>query len=293
MNRESQAQATQKKAPATVQRHTAQAADPASVHPVRRQRTNKNRKKMHALQMIMLPVIALILITGLLLIIMPTFRVTEIVVEGNSTYTAEQIIAAAGIEVGDEMATVFFSKSEIIHKIFDAYPVQNAMISCGFSKVTITVTEIQNVMYTEGEGEWYSLDTNLRVLEKNAEQSAFSSFLRVKLPSVAATVKGAPIVFSNSEISYDYIGDLIETLAEYDVLSTVTYVDFSDKFSVSCVLGDRIRLELGGPSEMDRKMRLFFDILNTKGNESFAVIDVSNPSNGGTHQIISEAELYQ
>lgn len=292
MNREPQAQATQKNTAATAQRRVAQAGDPASVHPVRRQRTNKNRKKLHLLRIAMLPVIALILITGLLLIILPSFHVKEIVVEGNTTYTAEEIIAASGIQIGDEMVSVFFDKSDRIHKIFDACPVQNAMITCGFSKVTITVTEIQNVMYTEGDGEWYSLDTELRVLEKNAEQSAFSSFLRVKLPTVAATVVGAPIVFSNPEINYDYIGSFIRTLEEYELLSTVTYVDFSDMRFLSCVIGDRIRLEVGNSSDMERKMTLFSDILKKRGNEGFFVIDVSNPLGEGTYKAISELELY-
>ena len=45
----------------------------------------------------------LIVVLGLLLLILPAFRVKTVTVEGNSFYSDEQIIACAGIGIGEEI----------------------------------------------------------------------------------------------------------------------------------------------------------------------------------------------
>ncbi|MBQ9760026.1 MAG: hypothetical protein IJW16_01625 [Clostridia bacterium] len=291
MNREVKNQAPQKAAPTI--RATDETNDP-SLHPVTRKNLKKTKKRLRILQIVMIVVVGLILITGLMLAIMPLCTVSEIVVEGNVACTAEEIIAASGIKEGDEIFSVFFAKSggELQNQIFLACPnLRTIKISCGFSKVTITVTEMENVMYTSAGSEWYSLNTDLLVLEKNADPSAFSPFLKVKLPAVTSVTVGRKVAFANQNIDYGYIVELLEVFKRHDVMDSVTYVDFSDKLSLSCVFGDRIRLELGTLADTDTKFARFADVLREKGDVGYAVINVSNPSKP-TYQAIESTELY-
>lgn len=267
--------------------------DPA-LHPVTRKNMRKTKKRLHIMQIIMIGVLTLIFVVGLMLAVMPLFEVGEIVVEGNVACTAEEIIAASGINIGDEMFSVFFDKlgETIQQNIFLECPnLRTVQVSCGFSKVTITVVEMETVMYTSTGAVWYSLNTDLRVLERNADPSAFSPFLKVKLPTVARVSVGTEIVFADQNLNYDYIVEFLNVLKENEVLDSVTYIDFSDKFSLSCVFGDQIRLEIGDLSNMETKLSRFADILREKGNEGYAVIDVSN-TDKMTHQIIDFDELY-
>ena len=267
----------------------------AASRPVAHKHVQKNEKKLRVLQLVMCIVVVMILIVGILLLTLPMFRVKTIVVEGNSFYSAEEIIAASGIKEGDEIWSVISGhrSREIDNRIYSTCGyIRSIKISCGLSKVTITVTEVENLMYAEENGGWYAFDTNLHVWEENAEESAFSPFLKVKLPAVLSAQKGQGILFASTEITYGYIGELIDLLDASDVLEHVTYIDFSNKFSVSCVIEDTVRMELGSVSAIERKLECFHAILAEKNSADYAVIDVSDPTKA-TYRKISYEELYQ
>ena len=267
----------------------------AAPRPAAHKHVQKNEKKLRILQLVMTVIVVMILIVGILLLTLPMFRVKTIVVEGNQFYSAEEIIAASGIKEGDEIWSVMSGhrSREIDNRIYSTCGyIRSIKISCGLSKVTITVTEVENLMYTGENGEWYAFDTNLHVWEKNAEESAFSPFLKVKLPPVLSAQKGQSILFASNDITYGYVGDLIGFLDDADVLEHVTYIDFSNKFSVSCVIEDTVRMELGNMSAIDRKLECFYAILAEKNSADYAVIDVSDPTKA-TYRKISYEELYQ
>ena len=279
-------------AQATQQR--ARAASDASVHPVKRRREQKNQKKLSALRGAMIVVVILILVVGVLLLTIPMFRVKSIVVEGNSYYTDEEIIEASGIKIGDEILSVLMAHQsrEIDNRMYQKCNLSTIRISCGLSTVTITVTEPQNMMYTEGEGEWYSLDRELRVWEKNAEESVFSPFLKVKLPKVSYAEEGSFLAFVNPAINHDYIAGFLDALERAEVLELVTYIDFSDKYSLSCVFEDTVCMELGSLENFEKKLECFYNVLKEKESSDCAVIDVSNPSKATYRRVVQE-ELYQ
>ena len=269
-------------------------ASNAAVHPIKRRREQKNQQKLSALRGAMIVVIVMILVVGVLLLTIPMFRVKTIVVEGNSYYTDEEIIEASGIKIGDEILSVLMAHQsrEIDNRMYQKCNLSTIRISCGLSKVTIIVTEPQNMMYTEGEGEWYSLDRELRVWEKNAEESAFSPFLKVKLPKVSYSEEGSFLAFANPAINYDYIADLLDALENADALELVTYIDFSDKFSLSCVFEDTVCMVLGSLENFEKKLECFYNVLKEKESSDCAVIDVSDPSKA-TYRRVEPGDLYQ
>lgn len=269
-----------------------------NVHPTRHRRMKKNEKKLRLLQLIMTAVIISILIVGMLLLILPTFRVKTVVVKGEGlteaeksqieTFVKEEI---TGKEIWDVRAS--HKSRELDRKIYEKFPyLATISVSCKFSKVTVTVTKAQNLMYTEHAGEWYAFDPDLQVWMKNAEQSAFSPFLKAKLPTVSSMQVGQRVQFKNSDISYGYVAELVDGLKQAEVLEHVTYIDFSNKFSLSCVIEDTFRMEIGDMSMLDRKLACFYQVLKEKNSNAFAVIDVSDPTKA-TYRTVSQNELYQ
>ena len=268
---------------------------PNEVDPDYEKKKERKRLKLKLLKIGMCVVLTCAVIAGLLFLILPLFHVSEIVVEGNDRYyTAEEIIAASGIHEGEENFAVISARSNgvIQKKLFSGCPaLKTVQISCGFSKVTIKVTEMKNMMYTAVGTSWYAVNGDLRMIEKSGTESRFSNFMKVKLPKVSGVTIGYPIAFANNSINYDYITDLLAVLEEYDVLDKVTYIDFSNKLYLSCVFGDRIRLNLGSLSDIEHKLDEFAKILRQKGGDEYAVIDVSITGQE-SYRIIFEDELY-
>ncbi len=249
----------------------------ASVRPPQRRRPNPAFLRL--LRNCMLGLAGLIFVVGLLLIILPLFRVKTIVVEGNSYYSAEQIIAASGIEPGQEILGI--DVDAVCQAIWsECLYVNEIGVGKGLSTITIVISERENVMYTEFNGDYYSLDSNFRVLERADEESAFSEFLKVELPQIRSLQIGKPLNFEKKDMDLSYIGELIETLEAEGSLENVTFLDFSKKYSVSYVMDNTCRVEIGRVDDLSAKLAIIDGILELKGDLGgmSAVVDVTNLS---------------
>ncbi|MBQ7336675.1 MAG: FtsQ-type POTRA domain-containing protein [Clostridia bacterium] len=256
-------------------------------------RKKPNQGLMRLLRAAMLLMGGMILVFGLLLIVLPIFKVSQVEVAGNSFYTAEQLAEASGIEVGDELLAV--DMQDAVNRILKACP-NVAKVSIGVSfpfGITITVEERTDVMYTEYNGKHISLDRSFRVLEMiDSGETRFSPFLYVQLPKIASVSVGGKIVFADAAADLTYVGTLLDFLKEKELLADVTEVDFSERFSVSYTLQGRCRVELGSVSALDTKLLLVNEILNSKGgiDAAYAVIDVSDTQKP-TYRVVDASEL--
>ena len=242
--------------------------------------TRKNQPDPALLQLLRGAMVVLggaILLVGMLLIILPMFRVKSFRIEGESFYTEAQIIEASGIEIGEEILSI--DRNEIYQRIWDALPYVNGVkLTRSFSTVKITVKENTNLMYTEFGGSYYTLNRDFRVLSRTENEEDLNGFLRVELPEVAALGVGSKIRFENEALDTGYIVELLETLERGNVLSRVTSVDVSKKYDVSYVMENSCRVELGKVGDMSLKLTLVEEILSRKGADSAtnAVVDVSD-----------------
>ena len=251
--------------------------------PVGRPRQGGRKKPSESLLRLlrgsMLAIAALIVFVGLSLIVLPMFRVQTIEVEGCSIYTPEEIKEASGIEVGQELFAI--DKHSVIENIwqFDQPKyIKEVTVVSSLSSIRIVVTEHENVRYTQFNGGYISFDREFRVLEEAADDTAFSSFLYVTLPEGSSAAVGETICFENAELELSYVNELIDTLADRGVLSSVTALDVSRKYRVSYTMGTCCRVELGKVDDTARKLAVVDQILSLKGESSTlpSVVDVSD-----------------
>ena len=231
----------------------------------------------------------LILLLTAVLIVLPMFRIETIVVEGENYHTEAEIIKAAGIKEGDELFS--FSKQEVYDRIFDACGnVQKISISRGFGTVRITVVEGQNLTYTEYNGRYYMLDDTFRAWAVSDNEADFAAYPEIKLPEIAGITLGAEISFASGDVSY--IRELISHLDSADVFSKITEINVEKKYSVSYVMNDSCRINLGKISDLSTKLRTAEKILMEKGENSasWAVVDVSNLQKP-TYRALSSPDL--
>ena len=243
-------------------------------------RKKPNAKTLSLLRLGMLFTGAVILVLAITMLILPMLKINKIVVDGNHYYDDAAVIEMAGIAVGDELFGWNMQKS--CDAIMAAYPyASDIYVSIQFFTVKIEIVEKQSVMYTAQQNQYFSFDRTLRVLETRTNgEEAFSPFLRVKLPTVSVVQKGYQIQFANSDTDISYLTELLDLFAEQELLESVTYIDASERFSLSFVLSNSTRVEIGALKDMNVKLTLLGEELrkNPPNHNIYAVIDVSNTS---------------
>lgn len=236
-----------------------------------------NQAVLALMRAVMLVLCGLIVLAGTLLLVLPMFRVKNIEVEGNSYYTAEQIIAPSMIEVGDEILTLDIDSA--YDQIFEqcAYVSSVKVVRYPF-KVKIVIKERENVTVTEHNGKYYTLSDRFLVLEESDTAEAFSAFPEVILPEIAHLSVGETVEFENGETDLTYLFDLMQSLKQSGKFDDVVSIDCAKKFGVSYVRGDRFRVELGAVSDIETKLELVDLILARKVGDdaTCAVVNVSD-----------------
>lgn len=127
-----------------------------------RKRRRRNRGRFGALYKLLsiLLIFAAILVGCIIF-----FRVNTMVVTGNSRYTQEEILAAAGVEKGDNLFTL--NKYQIADRILTQLPyVNDVAISRKLPDTLIfEVSESTGVAWVESGGSYWLLDDKCKLLE--------------------------------------------------------------------------------------------------------------------------------
>ena len=254
------------------------------------QRRKPDENVLRILRLGMLISGAVIFVLALAMLILPAIKINSIEVVGNTYYDDAYVIEKAGISAGDELLGWNMQKS--CDDIMAAYPyASDIYISISFFTVKIEIVEKPTVMYTEYQNQYLSIDRTMRVLEMKANgEETFSPFLRVKLPEILSARPGATLQFADSSADLSYVTQLLDVLSERNLLERVTYVDFSNRFSLSFVLSNAVRVEVGALKDMNVKLTLVEEELNKNpiNHNIYAVIDVSNTTKPIWRQINAE-----
>ncbi len=256
----------------------------------------RKRPNPQLLQMLeggMLIIAGLIVLLGLILIVLPMFRVQSIEVEGNSIHTTQEIVEASGLEVGQELFSV--NRKDVNYGIWTKCRyVDEIAVVRSFNKVKIIVVEKENVMVTSFNGKYFSFDADFYVIEESPSEEHMRHFLTVELPRIQSLTVGGDMIFENGESDMSYVQQVVSALRERGVLSGVTMIDFSKKYNVSYVLSDSCRVYLGSVSDVSAKLAMTEHILSLKEwtQDTPAVVDVSNLKKP-TFRSLSTGEVLQ
>ena len=82
---------------------------------------------------------ALLIIFGMLLLILPAFKVHSVKVKGNDRISAESVIEASGVSIGDELLEIH--KDDVAERIMQNENVERVSVSTSLSGVTIKIVE--------------------------------------------------------------------------------------------------------------------------------------------------------
>ena len=177
------------------------------------------------------------------------FPVKTVSVEGNSRYTAEEIIAASGIETGDNLLGL--NIEEIENNIRLACPYIHA-VTLGRklpTRAVLTVTEGTPVLAFYEQGEYYLVNGDYELMETNAQPmgGAVVHGLTVSSNGVGKTVGVEPKELKT------VLDSLLAELTKQGV-TQITQMDLRDVNDIRLLFADRHIWELGSVEKLSYKI---------------------------------------
>ena len=230
------------------------------------------------------------------------FKVQNVVVTGNGKYTAETVIAASGIETGENLLT--FGKSRAAGRILAELPyVDQVQIGIKLpNTVNIDIVELE-VSYAirSTEGGWWLMDCGGKLLEpvEESEAAKHTQVLGIcaEHPSPGGSLVAGEGVAAESaptgeETSAQETGEksaihgsaaergaaaleILQALEETEHMGDVTTVDVSSLYDIQLWYGQKYQILLGGPTELTYKIRYMTQAVATLADYQSGVLDLS------------------
>jgi len=204
------------------------------------------------------------IVIGVLLIAVMTIigtsafmRTTGFIVEGASLYTAEDVVEASGISVGDNL--LFVNAQNASQSIRDTLPFVNVVrITRKLpDTIHIEITESIAAAYVFFAGEYYITDSSGRVLERISGREDSSSIVKienlieVRGVEIEETAVGRNLrpVFG-TETKLQYMQDVLIALEREGLLDDVSYLDVSNIVNVHFGFLGKFRVVLPGSANL-------------------------------------------
>ena len=243
----------------------------------RREKEEKKAKKRrrrgnYVIYYIMLAIVAVIIFAILSVTVL--FNCEEIIVEGESKYTAEEIIEASGLR-GDENL-VKLSLLGIDRRILnELVSLDSAVVSKEFpNKIKITVTPAEPMVNFYYAGKNYVISYVGRVME--IERNAADCMEVIGYQPGDNVVVGDYITAANPE--QDETIKTISSIIDLVGITEITELDITDMLSISLVYDDRIEINLGSMLQLEEKLTIVKELAeNYIADTEKVTLDVSNP----------------
>lgn len=158
------------------------------------------------------------------------FRVNEVTVAGNSHYTAEEIVAASGIEPGDNL--IALSQGRVAGSIRTQLPyVESVTVRRQLPDgVLLTVTERVAAASIQGGGGRWLISAQGKILEEAGEQRVVAI---TGLTALTPYAGGAVRTEEEDQATLDHALSLLSALEEAEMLTQCTRLDCSGAASLT------------------------------------------------------------
>lgn len=237
----------------------------SSETPKNKPKRSKSKKKLRFTFYIFITIIVLGIVVALSLTVL--FNVRTFSVNGAGVYTAEEIIAASGLEEGDNIIRLSADDAETLIEKSLPY-VKNAEIKKEFpSKIIIDITPAEEFAVVETEEGVCVIDADYKVLKLDKSN--------VKLPRIKGLTIGD--VKPGEVFEFD---DEVKKTFEAIVSATksrglnVTYYDLSDNLDLKFAIDDRIFVKLGSVAHINEKMNTSVESIKRESPDAQFVLSL-------------------
>ena len=271
---------------------------PETIQEARQQARRRRRRRLMIIRTsIVLAVVLLFLLVGALLVmkIVGTqqskrgettafLAVREILVEGDTRYTPEEIIEKSGLYVGQSLMGV--NKVQAHDALLAAFPYLNTVEvgNASFDTLRIRVTETRVLGAVRTDDGYILVGENNHALEKVSEEQLPEGILRIAGASFVGEELGGKLM---DERSLEICRTLVASAGLYG-LENMTTVNMEEKTNIYILLQERLQVVLGNETNMAEQIAVLADTLPTlyknNGEDAAGRLDMTsyaddNPNN--------------
>ena len=232
----------------------------------------KKRAKRRRRAMIAVTVtLSVIVLSILALIVAAVLRIEVVEIDGNTVYTAEQIIEAGDIEAGNSL--VFLSKEKLALKLQKKLPfIESVSIEKELpSTLKITVTETTEELCFFDSKTYYSASKSGKIL--NEYSSAPEDLCVIATGEGFSFEKGENYICNDDKKS-----ELLSALLAYSNNSSdnETIINIEDVYNCYIVIDSEKVAVLGSSSYLEGKLKFLPKMLSTLNGENYNYFDLSD-----------------
>jgi cell division protein FtsQ len=207
--------------------------------------------------------------------------ISDVEIIGTTLYTADELLDASGLEMGDGLP--LFDKSGVEEMTALTLPyIESCKVNVEFpNKLIYEINEAEAVVYTSVAGEYYALSESLRVLERSDTEETFSGLVYVELPSTLSAVVGENLILDEN-VSTEYITEFLSLLGESKLEGRVNRIFLEEKFNIVFTVDGRFKVKFGSPKQHTLKFEIVSKLIEeNQGKTEYATIDVTIPQKSG------------
>lgn len=182
------------------------------------------------------------------------FKVETIEVTGIGRYSAEEIIAASEVEIGDNL--VLLDRYRTAQKIYTALPyITNVRPKPKFpNSLEIEVVETQAAAAIHGPGGYWLLSSSGKILEEISETAA-ADYLQITGIQAENPEVSSPLVLpEDSPVTAERLNALLTALTDHDALARSDGIDCSDSRKLVLHYDGRFQVEMFYDADFDFKV---------------------------------------
>ena len=228
---------------------------------------------------LMFVVVCIALIFGLSVF----FRVSSIEVIGNSLYTPEEIIAASGIEQGDNLFFInrISTGSRIISKLpYVEFATVNRYLP---NRLEIEITESSAIAWVEADDGKWSIDRGCKLLSRLEHQDA-ELLIQVKgLRAIAPEIGDGLVPGEADTPKVAYLSEILRRISALSIAADVSWIDMSDVSNPSFRFRERFTVKLGTDEDLDYKFQLLLTAVGELKEGDSGTLDLSLSTDKRAH----------
>ena len=209
------------------------------------------------------------------------FRVEFVEVEGNERYTEEEILAAAKVNMGENL--ILTQKDLIVQRLYDTLPyVDQVTVQKRFPttlRLKIVETGPAAVILTEDQSAWWFIDGKGKLLEQ-VDPATAESYTKILGLSAVAPKVGTKVDVGEGHITQlDGLLGLLQVLQEREMTDKIQSINASSRTELVMLYDGRIQAKLLNNVDFNRKILILEQIVAVLGDEEYGVLDMKTEKN--------------
>lgn len=203
------------------------------------------------------------------------FRVQNIEVVGEESYTEEQIIEASGIDQGDNL--FFINRFTASSHIFTQLPfVESASIERKLpNRIVITVEESAAMAYVDWEGQYWMMTAGAKMLGSGTLEEITGLIHVLNLTPQSPSAGERMVVSAEDELKLTYLQNLLQAMEGLGMEKDVSEINMQNAANPTFEYQSRFTVKMGPNENTDYKLRMLLSAVAQMDEYMMGTVDLS------------------